>query len=73
VVLSSQAAHAQSAEDYVNRGDEKRKAGDLDGAIAEYSKAIEINPTDASIYISRGQTKRMLGDYKGAITITIRR
>jgi len=34
VVFSTQAAHAQSAEDHVNRGDEKRKAGDLDGAIA---------------------------------------
>ena len=32
VVLSTQAAHAQSADDYVDAGIEKGKSGDLQGA-----------------------------------------
>ena len=66
VVLSTQAAHAQSAEDYVNTGVEKGKSGDLQGAIADYSKAIEINPQDASAYYNRGIAKYQKRDLKGA-------
>ena len=37
---STQAAHAQSADDYVDAGIEKGKSGDFKGAIADYNKAI---------------------------------
>ncbi|MFL0760693.1 MAG: tetratricopeptide repeat protein, partial [Prochlorococcus sp.] len=40
VVLSTQAAHAQSAEDYLNRGNAKYRLRDYQGAIADYNKAI---------------------------------
>ena len=36
-------------------------------AIEDYSKAIEIKPSDASIYDNRGVSKANLKDYSGAI------
>ncbi len=36
------------------------------GAIADFTKAIEIMPT-YSLYINRGMAKHKLGDYEGAI------
>ena len=43
------------------------KLGNYKGAIADYDKAIKLNPKDAKAYNNRGGTKNMLGDYKGAI------
>ena len=68
VVLSTQAAHAQSATDYIIAGIEKFKRGDVKGAIADYTKAIEINPQYALAYYNRGITKDDLGNYQGAIS-----
>ncbi|MDP7647000.1 MAG: tetratricopeptide repeat protein, partial [Candidatus Woesearchaeota archaeon] len=67
VVLSTQAAHAQSAADYVNAGIEKGESGDSQGAIADFTKAIEINPQYAIAYSNRGNAKYDLGNYQGAI------
>ena len=44
----------------------KRK-GDLDGAIADYTKAIELKPDDAGAYNNRGNAKQTKGDLDGAI------
>ena len=64
---STQAAHAQSADDYVDAGIEKGKSGDFKGAIADYNKAIEINPQFAIAYYNRGLAKGIgLGDDQGA-------
>ena len=67
VVLSTQTAVAQSADDYLNRGNTKYHLRDYQGAIADYSKAIEINPQYAYAYINRGNAKSDLGSYQGAI------
>ena len=67
VVLSTQVAHAQSASTYVDAGIEKGKSGDLQGAITDFNKAIEINPQDAYAYYNRGLAKSYLKDYQGAI------
>ena len=37
-------------------------------AIADYDKAIELNPKDAKAYNNRGVAKRQLKQYKEAIT-----
>ena len=68
VVLSTQAAHAQSAEDYVDRGNAKSDLKDYQGAIADYNKAIEIDPQYAGAYANRGLVKNKIGDENGFCT-----
>ena len=46
----------------------KAKLNDTKGAIADFDKAIEINPKHAVAYNNRGNTKSTkLSDFKGAI------
>lgn len=52
---------------YNNRGIAKRGKGDLDGAIADYNRAIELNPQSTKAYINRGVAKRGKGHVDGAI------
>ncbi|WP_255014733.1 tetratricopeptide repeat-containing serine protease family protein [Cyanobium sp. BA20m-p-22] len=66
--LATQAlAIRQSAEAYFNRAYAKNDLGDKQGAIADYSQAIAINPQLAQAYNNRGNIKRDLGDKQGAI------
>jgi Flp pilus assembly protein TadD len=53
--------------DYYNRGIDRQAKGDLDGAIADYTKAIEIDPRSAHAYNSRGNLRDAKGDHDGAI------
>lgn len=53
--------------DLVNRGIEKAKNGDLDGAIADFNRAVELNPKDDAPYYNRAQAKRLKNDTAGAI------
>ncbi len=66
-LLSTQTAYAQNATDLLNSGLDKAKSGNLKGAIADWTKAIEIYPQYALAYYNRGLAKRKLGDFKGAI------
>ena len=56
----------QTLEDFVKRGNIKYAKHDLDGAIADYSKAIELNPKLAEAYMNRGEVKKIKGDQVGA-------
>ena len=51
---------------YYTRGLTKKALGNHKGAIADYSKVIEIDPNNAAAYYSRGLAKKALGDYQGA-------
>jgi len=53
--------------DFFNRGNAKRENRDLDGAIADYTRAIEINPKLLGAYGNRGYAKNVKGDLDGAI------
>jgi tetratricopeptide (TPR) repeat protein len=55
-----------SAEDFFNRGVEKYDKGDKKGALQEWNKAIEVNPTFTKAYANRSIVHAELGDKKGA-------
>jgi len=57
----------KSAEDYYKEANEKREKGDYHNAIADYNKAIQLNPQYADAYINQGIAKYDLQDYTGAI------
>ncbi len=72
VMLSvPESAKAESAIFYFNRGNNKDDAGDYYGAIADYTKAIELSPNHPKIfmmYSNRALSKGNLKDYYGAIS-----
>ena len=67
VVWPVQGQTPTTAADYVNRGNSKYGNRDFDGAIADYNKAIEIDPRHALAYNNRGLARGVKGDLDGAI------
>ena len=63
----SEKVYAKNSMFYFNRAFDKEKKGDYLGAIADYTKAIEIDPEDIESYNNRGLVKHELEDYSGAI------
>ena len=59
--------HGQTAKEWADSGSAKLKLKDYDGAEADYSKAIELEPMHVSGYYGRGYAKGKLKDYAGAI------
>lgn len=59
----------ETAEEWVKSGDAKRRKRDWDGAITDYTKAIELNPTNASAYERRTTAKEFKGDRDGVIAV----
>jgi tetratricopeptide (TPR) repeat protein len=57
----------KNAKYYYQSGNVKRARGDYQGAIADYTRAIELNPKFDKAYFNRGLTKDNLGDYSAAI------
>ncbi len=53
--------------DYYNSGEEKNDSGDYQGAIEDYTKAIEIETENYESYVNRGKAKECIGDIEGAI------
>ena len=45
----------------------KSKIKDYSGAIADYSKAIKLNPDDFQAYAGRGEARLEVRDFRGAI------
>src|SRR5262245_42300900 len=64
---SAPGASDASDNDLVNRGIEKAKKGDLDGAIADFNRAAELNPKDDAPYFNRAQARKLKNDTAGAI------
>ncbi len=55
------------ARQHYNKGVEYGQQGRFDDAIAEYSKAIELDPSLAEAYSNRGDAYRALGEIQRAI------
>ncbi|MDA9346996.1 tetratricopeptide repeat protein [bacterium] len=60
-------AYCQTANEYFSMGLEKAFLEDYRGAMADYTKAIEIDPNYGLTYVTRGLIKHELEDYRGAI------
>src|SRR5262245_28839780 len=63
-----QAQTLDSAKDYFQRGNERRERGQLKQAIADYDRAIELDPRMASAFRGRAVARQDLGDLAGALT-----
>ena len=67
-LLVSFNSFGQTSTEYFNRGYDKAEANDYNGAISDYTKAIELDPNYANAYYNRGISKKNLKDYNGAIS-----
>lgn len=66
-IASGQFSGIDLARLHTNRGVERKRAGDLDGALSDYTEAIRLNPTDPFAYNNRANARRDKGDLPGAI------
>ncbi|WP_392533555.1 tetratricopeptide repeat protein [Nostoc sp. C117] len=60
-------ATAPKPDDFYIQGGDKYDKGDFKGAIADYTKAISLNPKYLDAYNNRGLARYNLGDFQGAI------
>jgi tetratricopeptide (TPR) repeat protein len=68
---------SQDAESYCDSGDTHMEHGHYDRAIADYTQAIALDPTNSDIYVLRGQAHtathnyaQALADYNQAIALS---
>ena len=57
----------KTADEFVELAKQKLEVEDYQGAISDFTKAIEINPMNDKAYNNRGNAKSNLKDYSGAI------
>lgn len=65
--VHSAASAPADAEYYLSEGHSKRMRGDYAEAIADFDRAIALEPDAADMYNHRGYSKFALADYEGAI------
>jgi tetratricopeptide (TPR) repeat protein len=66
-IESGQFSGTELAQLHTNRGVERRRQRDIDGAIADYTDAIRLNPNEPFAFNNRANIKRDKGDIDGAI------
>jgi tetratricopeptide (TPR) repeat protein len=57
----------KNAEEFLARAKERGAKGDLEGEIADSTRAVEIDPSLEAGWIARGIARRKTGDLEGAI------
>jgi tetratricopeptide (TPR) repeat protein len=57
----------ESAAAYANRGIVRARLGDLDGAIADYTKVLALESRQGNPFFNRCLARTSKGDYQGAI------
>ena len=60
-------AFSQTPKDFQNKGNERLNIKDYEGAIREYTKAIELDSSYYFAFLNRGICKYEMADYKAAI------
>ena len=60
-------SQGEDVKDLVQAGTDKYRAKDFDGAITDYTRAIETDPKFADAYKFRGLAKSLKGDWKGCL------
>jgi tetratricopeptide (TPR) repeat protein len=60
------AIHGESAK-IVDAGRAKEAKGDLDGALADFNRALTLDPKNSDAYFNRGLLKDNKGDVNGAL------
>jgi tetratricopeptide (TPR) repeat protein len=75
-IASGQFDGEELAKLHTSRGVERRRAGDIEGAIGDYDQAIKLNPGDqfafnnrANLWRDKGDLQRAIADYSEAIRI----
>ncbi len=71
LLIAAWPVHAQrsfTASDYFSRGYDRNERGNLAGAIADYTRAIKLDPGYADAYFNRGNARDDHGNYAGAIS-----
>jgi tetratricopeptide (TPR) repeat protein len=63
---------SQTAADHWNRGRERYERGDIDGSLADFNKAIELDPRFAAAYAARAAARRRKGDLDAALADCLR-
>ncbi|MBI4612590.1 MAG: tetratricopeptide repeat protein [Planctomycetes bacterium] len=53
--------------EYEHRGTARSLQNDLEGALADLTRAIELDPGLGSAYLNRGAVRKAMGDLEGAI------
>ena len=67
IIQSGRETALNRAVAYYNRGKAYHDKGAYETAIADYTKALELNPKDADVYNNRGASYLVNGVYGGAI------
>jgi tetratricopeptide (TPR) repeat protein len=65
--ISNVVAAVPKAEDFFLKGNQKYQDKDFQGAIADYTEAIRLNPNFVEAYDNRGLAREKLKDLDGAI------
>jgi tetratricopeptide (TPR) repeat protein len=63
ILLLALQGHSQTVKVYFNNGNEKIKQADFTGAIADFTRAININPKYGDAYYNRGIVKAEILEY----------
>ncbi|MBI3724211.1 tetratricopeptide repeat protein, partial [bacterium] len=58
---------SESALGYFERGNARREKRDLDGSIADYTRAIELDARRPGVWIARGVARHQKGDFLKAV------
>jgi len=64
---SAPSTNNQAEGELIDRGIAKGRKGDLKGALADFDKAIKMEPNDSVAYYNRAYAKRLSKDFKGAV------